>query len=360
MCKYSVIIKTGEAEIRAIENSSKAVLNQIFPLIEITRGRKTKDGYPFDKRFSMLKELFAGQRVAIDLTSDPALSSPEIDELYDPTNGYENWVNFLVGIKNENTYQFKEVVPTILLNTNDPDYSNNLLLQVQNLKKEFFTILYRNDITDDGCYDDFELLNSEFQELNLFVMVDCEYTAQATQNAYADKVISRIKNIKSVLNEIEAQFIVSATSFPNNVSELGDVETDTFNLAAIQIYDTVSKQIPNIIYGDYASINPTRNDNITMARGWIPRIDVALENSIYYYKKRRPKGISAYSSTYTEVARLVVQDKRFPNNMANNWGIRQIISCSNGAAPGSQPRFWISVRMNIHLEQQVKRLSLNI
>ena len=49
MCKYSIIVKTGEAEIQAIENSRKEILEKIFPLIEITRGRKTKEGYPFKK-----------------------------------------------------------------------------------------------------------------------------------------------------------------------------------------------------------------------------------------------------------------------------------------------------------------------
>ncbi len=44
MFKYSVIVKTGEAEIRAIEHTERSIRNQIFPLVEITRGRKvTKD-----------------------------------------------------------------------------------------------------------------------------------------------------------------------------------------------------------------------------------------------------------------------------------------------------------------------------
>ena len=52
--KYTVIIKTGEAEIRALENTSSNLLQYILPVIEITRGRKiTKneiETYPFDKR----------------------------------------------------------------------------------------------------------------------------------------------------------------------------------------------------------------------------------------------------------------------------------------------------------------------
>jgi len=357
MCKYSVIIKTGEAEIRAIENSEKSVLNQLFPLIEITRGRKVKndiDPYPFDKRLDKLKESFAGQTVAFDLTSDDVLSSPKIDELYNYANGYQNWVDFLLQIKTENI--IKEVVPTILLNTEDNDFNDNLLLQVQNLKRNFTSILYRNSILDENCYDDFELLKNELQGTKLYIMIDCEYTPQASQNNFAEKAIARINNIKSILTNIDVKFIVTATSFPNNVTDLSDAEHDTFNISEIQIHNTVCNEIPNVIYGDYASINPKRNDTVTMARGWIPRIDVALQKSIYYYRKRRPQGISAYAATYTQVAQSAMNDNDFPKDLGNNWGIQQINTCARGGAPSSTPRFWIAVRMNIHIAQQVKRL----
>jgi hypothetical protein len=358
MYKYSVVIKTGEAEIRAIENTDKSILNQIFPLIEITRGRKVTrsnvESYPFDKRLSKLKEALNGQLVAFDLTSEDALSCKEIDELYDPTNGYQKWVDFLVQIKNENV--FSEIIPTILLNVDDVNFNDNLLLQVQNLKQNFTSILYRNTILDENCYDDFELLKSEFQGINLYVMVDCGYTPQASHKTLSEKAISRFTNIKTVLNGINANYIVSATSFPNNVTDIGNVESDTFSLSEIYIHNAVCNKIPNVIYGDYASINPKRNDTVTMAHGWVPRIDVALSNSIYYYRKKRLTGISAYASTYTQIAQLVVKDKRFPEDLENNWGIQQISTCAKGGAPSSTPRFWIAVRMNIHIAQQVKRL----
>ena len=358
MCKYSVIIKTGDAEIRAIENTEKSILNQFFPLIEITRGRKvTKDtiaSYPFDNRLSKIKQALKGQVVAFDLTSDIALSSNEIDELFNPTNGYQRWVDFLVKIKSENI--FKDIVPTILLNAEDKQFNDNLLLQVQNLKQHFSSILYRNSILDENCYDDLELLKSEFQGINLYVMVDCGYTQQSSHKSFSQKAIARFTYIKSILEKIDTHYIVAATSFPNNVTELGDMENDTFSISEIQIHRDICENIPEVIYGDYASINPIRNDTVTMARGWVPRIDVALQDAIYYYKKRRSTGISAYASTYTQVAQSVVKDSRFPNDMVNNWGIQQINNCAKGSAPSSTPRFWISVRMNIHIAQQIKRL----
>ena len=104
--KYWIIIKTGEAEIRALENVPKDILSKTIPLIEITRGRKvTKNNietYPFDKRIAKLKEIYKGNTIAIDVTSEEALSSSEVDSLYSPDFGYKNWIDFLLQLKDEN------------------------------------------------------------------------------------------------------------------------------------------------------------------------------------------------------------------------------------------------------------------
>lgn len=355
--KYTIIIKTSDAEIRAVENTSKAQLSQIFPVIEITRGRKiTKnkvETYPFDKRLSKMKKIFENQVVSFDLTSEDSLSSDEINYLYNPQNGYKNWVDFLIQIKEEGV--FEEIIPTLILNLDDDNFEENLLLQVKNIKKHFKSILYRNSIADENCYDDFELIKDELVGVNLYVLVDCGYTPQASYRNVALKSVARITNLQSILDE-NVNYIICSTSFPNNVRDLGDVDSDTFSISEIDIYDIVKQECNNVIYGDYASINPIRNDTVVMARGWIPRIDTPLETSIFYYKQRRPRGVSAYASTYIQVAQLTVQDPRFPMSIENNWGIEQIKACAKGGAPSSSPSFWISVRMNIYVAQQLKRI----
>lgn len=109
---------------------------------------------------------------------------------------------------------------------------------------------------------------------------------------------------------------------------------------------------PDVCYGDYGSINPKRNDNITMSRGWIPRIDVPLEDKVFYYRQRRAK--RAYVDTYREVAKMIVRDAKYPRNL-DCWGCNQIYYCCT-LPPSSSPNYWISVRMNIHIEQQLRRL----
>ncbi len=363
--KYVLIFKTGEAELKALEHSTNDVKKNILPLVEITRGRKLPtrqnkpvpdEQYPFDKRILKIKDIFNGRKVCLDLTSDEMLMSKQIAKLYDPSNGYENWVNFLVTLKEEEV--FKEIIPCIILNVEDDFFDKNLLAQIKALKQHFSTLIYRNSILDEHCYDDFELIKDELSDVNLIVIIDSEYVAQAAHIRYIDKIYARISNLKEILDS-STKYVVSSTSFPNNISEIGNEEHDIFSLSEVEIFNVLQeKNLTNIIYSDYGSINPKRNDNIVMARGWIPRIDVPLKKKIFYYRKRRPKGISKYTDTYTLVAQEVVKDSRFPSKLMTNWGIQQIRNCANGDSPGSSPSFWISVRMCIHLEQQLIRLGL--
>lgn len=68
--KYAVVVKTGDAEFRALANLTPELKNKILPIVEITRGRKLqergeaekkankesgKELYPFEKRISLLK-----------------------------------------------------------------------------------------------------------------------------------------------------------------------------------------------------------------------------------------------------------------------------------------------------------------
>lgn len=356
--KYWIVTKTGEAEIRALDNVSKNIIDKITPLVEITRGRKITRGgievYPFGKRLSKIKNIFQGQTIAIDVTSDDSLSSPEVDLLYDPKDGYKNWIDFLLQLNDEKI--FNEIIPTILFNFEDDNFDENIIKQIRSLKENFNTILYRCSIADDNCYDDLELFYNEISDINLKIIIDCGYTPQASHKNVSDKCIARINNIKKIMTTFDCEYIVASTSFPNNVRDLGDTSSDTYSISEIEIHNEIIKTHEDVIYADYASINPIRNDTVAMARGWIPRIDVPLENQIFYYKERRPKGVTSYASTYTQVAREVCSDIRFPFDLSDNWGVIQIQDCANGGSPSATPSFWISVRMNIHIEQQVKRI----
>ncbi|MEC4094015.1 beta family protein [Myroides odoratimimus] len=362
---YTLIIRTGESEIKAIENSSNDILDKVFPVIEITRGRKKteknvkpeKITYPFETRLRKLKNILKGRIVGITLTNENLLKSDEINELYNPDNGYEAWVSFLLKVKEEGV--FKEIVPTIIINPDDEYYEYNLAKQFLALKAHFKRIIYRNTIIDEYGYDDLDILKKYLDKnIEFSILVDCGYIPNATVPNVAEKTISRIKNYKELFDDSSINYIVAATSFPNNVNDMGGEDYDNYKIASVTLYNTIYSQgHGDIFYGDYGTINPIRNDEVIMARGWIPRIDVPLYDLVYYYRERRPKGVSAYADTYRRVAHKVVADDMFPININSNWGITQILNCSKGLKPGATPSFWIAVRMNIHIEQQVRRIS---
>ncbi len=367
--KYAIVVKTGDAEFRALANLPPELKKKVLPIVEITRGRKLqergeaekrtnreagKELYPFEKRISLLKDILKNQEVALDLTSDIGLSNSEIDRLFLPNNGYENWVNFLADLKNENV--FSKIIPCILLNTDDPNFYENLKQQVTGLKVHFKTLIYRNSIVDENCYEDLAMLNEELDGIDLYVMVDSGYVLPAAHRNFSDKIKARITNLRRQLPD-ETKFIVCSTSFPNSISEIGDDYSDTFRLVELEIFNEIYNDNPlNLIYSDYATVNPVRNDAVPMARGWIPRIDVALPNEIYYYRKRRPKGVTQYADTYIAVASLVMSDKRFPVDLQDNWGIKEILNCARNKPASTSPNFWISVRMNMHIHQQIRRI----
>ena len=367
MSDYYLIVKTAEAEMKALENSSPEVMSRITPVIELTRGRKLpsreKDPekkkketprYPYEKRLERVCNFFKGKSIVFDLTSDESLSSIEINELYTPDNGYKKWIELLKGLKDGGC--FKELIPCIILSAQDENLDANMAEEVEQMTELFDTVAYRNDIFDDNCYDDIMVIKSHLNGKRLMVIVDCSYVVQARISDYAEKVKARLTNLRKIVPE-GATIVVSATSFPRNISDLGDDFHDSFKLSEVELADRLEQEGVDAVYSDYGSINPIRNDTVVMAHGWIPRIDVPLKDSVFYYRERRPSGTKDYPPQYTKVAKYVIEDKDFPTDMNENWGIKQIRNCARGGKPGSAPAFWIAVRMCIHVEQQVRRLT---
>ena len=161
-----------------------------------------------------------------------------------------------------------------------------------------------------------------------------------------------------------AELVILSTSFPKFVTDLGDEEEDSFPLEEVFLHEEIAKNKGArtvIHYGDYGSINPIRNDQIIMRSGWRPRIDFPTsEGRIFYYREKREKddeGVTnSYASHYASVANNVVNDPSF-EKLQDCWGVTQIESAAAGHPPGVSPSFWISVRMEIHMRQQVNRLN---
>lgn len=351
MNKYALLIKTGDSELRALSNFH--ISSSILPIIELTRGRKSKTDREgaIEKRLTKIKDIFKDKEIILDLTSDETLSNSEIDNFFIPNNGYSNWVEFLTTLKNNNYFQ--RLIPSIIINGQDANFEDNLRSQASSFVTKFDCMAYRCNIEDDGCIDDISTIKEFMNRCDSFIIIDNGYIQPSEVKACAEKSVDFIKEIMDLVPN--ANIIIASTSFPN---KLPDEDNSTIPLSEIELHQLIERTLPgnNLLYGDYGSVNPIRNDEVVMTRGWRPRIDVPLADSVFYYRKRRDR--LDYSTTYSIVARDVTADSRFPNDLNGNWGIQQIRNAADGASPGSNPSFWISVRMNIHIEQQLIRLKL--
>lgn len=361
---YIPIIKTGEAEIRAISKLTPTMLKDMMPIIEITRGRqKTKmEGikkivsYPFENRLLKVKEYLNGKTVFLDLTTDESLLSNEVFQLYDPQNGYENWrhyINSCIGEKG-----FASVIPAILFNWEDPNFDSNFRMQVKLLGNKYSHIMYRSSLQTKDCYDELPLiLKYLHQDCGLWIILDGGYIQDSAVTLAYNRCRKRIQNIRNIiLKGRNANFVIVATSYPERALGYDDGNPIIISNAEVKLHDFLHIDFPDLYYGDYAGTNPIRKDMVTMARGWIPKIDIPLINKTKVYWRRRPKGTTEYKHTYVMVAEDVVNDPEFPTSLHREWGINEILRCADGDVPSSAPSFWISVRMYNHINQQLMRL----
>lgn len=361
---YIPIIKTGEAEIRAMSKLTPTMLKDIMPIIELTRGRqKTRTegekkivSHPFENRLSKVKEYLTGQTVFLDLTTDESLLSTEVFQLYSPQDGYANWRHFINS--NIGKEGFASVIPAILFNWDDADFDRNFRMQVELLGNECRKVMYRTSIQTKDCYDELPLILKYLpQDCDLWIVLDGGYLQDSAVDLAYNRCKKRIQNIRErILRGRNANFVVVATSYPERALDYDEANPIQISNAEVRLHEVLHVDFPDLYYGDYAGTNPIRKDIVKMARGWIPRIEIPLTYKTKVYWRRRPKGITEYKRTYVMVAEDVVKDPEFPIDLRGEWGIDEILRCADGDVPSSAPGFWISVRMYNHMNQQLMRL----
>lgn len=365
--KYVPIIKTGEAEIKAISNIDDNVQNFILPLFELTRGRKKQkeDEGKIEKKIQFLKDKFKSIPFILDLTGIKDLSNTEIEQLHSSKDSYKNWITFCKTNKEE----FGTFYPVVQIEEEEEYglYIEKLNQQITELCKYFDYIVFRSqgiiearDLISDikTILDRKSSKNINLKDKIIYVL-DYKYINNAEQNIETAKTFINVLTALGIKN-----IVLSSTSFPANVSEyMNPSNYITFNMKELDFYKKVLNEVSskdlNLVYSDYSSINPIRNDNV-FARGWIPRIDVpSIDKKIHCLRKKRPEN-TTYADTYILVAREVIQKKYFKdliNQNITSWGLDTIMNAALGNVEGAAPRFWISVRMNIYLTLLEKKLS---
>ena len=362
--KYTLQIKTGDAEYRALKNIPKVIFSNpdFRVLAEITRGRKSKNDKIKEKkkRIDALGDfLDPSSFVFFDITSEESLSNEQIDELYDFQHGYANWDVLFTKLHN----QYSNATPMLLVNDQDEGYVN-FIRQIKTFAEKYNKIGYKIYPAIDAniIEEEIKIIKDNINDnTQLFIFYDQGYIVDGLIRIATTRAIDCLGRISAILESIHnVEYIFTSTSFPDSVTSLSGNMNGKIKCSEISLYEQIVSAITNInvSYSDYGSITPKRNDEAAYySRGWTPRIDVPVisQQQIYYYRQKREK--RDYADVYVDVASKCISDSLFPKGI-DCWGVQTIKSAAAGLKPGATPSFWLSVRMNIFIIEQLKRLSI--
>ncbi|GAA0616301.1 beta family protein [Paenochrobactrum glaciei] len=385
--QYFLLLKTGQAEIRGYKELHEQHKELITPIVEITRGRKnhkkTFERTGVEYNFSAIEKFIkdhctSGGKFFVDITKAESLSSLKTKELRDHAEGYKKWVTYFSSLKHEhiNAFPIMQINPP---EDQDPeDYISDVCGQFDSLSEISKCIGYRAFPKIDSSFDyDLYILKERIESYVanggiFYVILDYDYIRPGTGDLYSLEVVKVLDVIHELVSCVTPVLI--STSFPSSVTDIGDMGHGEFSEEETVLHSAVSKLAHNkfnVLYGDYGSIHPIRNDDVIAANGWRPRIDYPFGGErIFYYREGRqytgkgPEKIytTTYSHHYAMVAQSVSKDRRFLADQnaqdENSWGVKQILEAAKRRVPGASPSFWISVRFNIHIQQQLRRLSL--
>lgn len=337
---YSPAIRTRSAELVGLSKINNDPFGGgLLPLFELTRSRRTKSNPEGSVELSLeaLLKIVEESSFVVDVTSLNSLTNAEVEKLLDPSENFKIWRDFCSGNLPETA------IPVVHLT--DPYDSQSVSVQIENFMARHGCVALR--IPSD--FDDIEELITTVQgQLGDLSDVAVYADVGLVTERGLSGAKARAREIALAVSELRPGLLASlASSFPSTVTPYGD-KRGQFSLQEVALSDYLKEEFAeiNCVHGDYACIHP--KDMEGMAINWVPRVDVPLESSLFYYRHRRHEGgyIRAAAGAFADADYVPL----------NCWADENIKLAAAGNPAGKAPAFWISVRLNFHIERQLVRL----
>lgn len=340
MTAYLPILRSRAAELRGLRELPGTALKKLFPVVELTRSRRTPKNTGGDviKSVELVCDILGDTPFVADLTSLDSLQNSEFDRLLDETDGFKAWTDFAIANLPAHC------VPIVHLL--EPFELQPFLAQVGRLRENFRRVAVRVPTS----YRDFELLTATLVDLpdfqDVVLILDAGFITRTTFNGAAARLGEMLNSVGNLgLRHLS----VASSSFPNSVvSAGGGDDTGEFRLLEVDLGAWCRMYFPGVSYGDYAAIHPM--DFKGTVTNWVPRVDVMLDETFYYYRYRRSDG------GYIRAAKEARMFGRYVPLAC--WAHDNIEAAAIGTPPGRSPSFWIANRVNFHLARQISRLGL--
>jgi len=345
--RYLPLIKTTDAELKAVANLDPKVKSGILPIFELTRSRRTtlNSQATVDKRVEQIKEIIGKNPFILDLTTEDTLSNTEIASMLECTNGFSEWCKF---IKRVVQTEKLSAIPVIHYN---PFAITDVKKEINTLKSISPTLAFRVNVDEEDLMTYLETIASVFDMSNLVLILDAEFQKLNDASDTGD----RSGQFTDALTQIKSRYSPKGiacifSSFPSSVNGVyGGFDTGDFIISETVTHDKLLTGFKNILYGDYGSIHPKRYNAFGK---WIPRIDNTYGSSrFYYYRQRREAG------GYIEAAKKLIKDRRYQKiKEFDTWGDEEIALAAEGTPTGRAPAHWIAVRVNNYITMQYLRV----
>jgi hypothetical protein len=375
--KYVLMLRTSTVEMKSWDELYSHDKEKILPLIELTRGSfkrgaKNRLGekyldidyrieqeniFEIDKNIEYLQNIVSNQKSFVDITKNKTLQAFEINNIFVQNNEFEKWIDFLKKLGNDNN-----IIPVLqggYLNFNEDnskshEYVGNYRKQFEFLSKKYTSLAYRFYIRNSSMIENYLIELSiiiknikdylEKSDNQFYLIVD--YGDIKLDIDYSFELLKKINIVEDFINNIsnKIKIIILSNSYVKN-----DVEGPS-KILEIELFKKIIQLYKNyddlFIYGDYGSISKFRNDDIIMARGWIPKVEFAFDKSIYTIKQKR--GDNDYETAYKIIGdRLKIEYLQEFNKIVDSWGKCILDELKQGKVIQKNPGFYISVRNNI-------------
>jgi hypothetical protein len=341
---YLAAIKTRDSELRCFKNLKEEELDQLMPLYELTKSRKTKvapDG-DIHRRMKQIGEIQQGRPFILDLSTNEKYMNPQIDNLLNPSGGFLDWYYFVF----EN-YKNLNIIPMIHIFEDDDGVAPEVAQFVRKASEQtdLLAVRFPYDLEVEDYATYFEPISNALGEgTKVIVILDAEYIrdkAVADIASVSDQYIESCRAFAAYEDKIDDIFML-CTSFPSNVAQTGKSDAEgEFEYYEEQIFQRIREELP-IKYGDYVSIN---TQQIEMKGGtFVPRMDVSLidGSNLFIYKRFR-----RHAGSYPLCAKKMIGDNRYTSYEL--WSSAEIELAAQDKPSGISPSYWISVRMHYYI-----------
>ena len=263
-------------------------------------------------------------------------SAVKFRELKDPSNGYENWVNFIT----ENP----KCIPTLLLF--NEDNIQEQAKKLDSLGRGLVVHLYEPNQTVT------EIITNSVKGSILFIL-DFGEIGKKSPREIAREVAVWTKFIRSALDSKQSiKIAISSSSFPGNFEGLTHariMERELFNTVVASLEQ---KYRQNFIYSDRggARIKPLGGGgNIPR-----PRIDYPTPDDWFFFRSAKINiSVLERDSEYSKMARKAIQSEHWKEDL-NIWATDMIKKTAAGETKYgiNTPVKSTAVRLNLHMHNQ--------